>query len=66
METLLQDAKARAHCASRAFRLFKDQKWKVLIDHHALSTFVGIESVPDSIEYMLSGKSIGKVLLKIQ
>eukprot|EP00210_Caulerpa_lentillifera_P007706 g7357.t1 len=55
-----KDPKDRSHCRTRAFRLFKEQKWKVLIDDYALSTFVGLESIPDSVDYMLSGKSVGK------
>jgi len=47
------------------FKLFEQGAIDVWIDDRS-STFKGLQSVPDAIEYMLAGGSIGKVVAHIQ
>jgi len=47
----------------RVFKLFKQGKIKSLVDKTA--EFSGLESVSAAIDHMLSGKTIGKVVVKI-
>eukprot|EP00884_Botryococcus_braunii_P020803 jgi/Botrbrau1/7406/Bobra.0112s0007.2 len=47
----------------RLFRLHEEGRLKVLIDRS--HEFKGIESIPDAIDYMLSGDSIGKVVAQL-
>jgi NADPH-dependent curcumin reductase CurA len=44
------------------FKLYKEGKLKPLVD---AKEWKGLDQVPDAIDYMLSGKSIGKVVVKI-
>lgn len=48
----------------RVLGLFAEKKLISLIDNS--ENFGGLESVSDAIEHMLSGKTIGKVIVKIQ
>jgi NADPH-dependent curcumin reductase CurA len=45
----------------RLFGLFYDRKLKVAVDP---TQFIGIESIPDAVEYLLSGQNCGKVVVK--
>lgn len=53
-----------AGCKDRVLGLFVEGKLKSLVDD--LDEFVGLESVSDAINHMLSSKTIGKVVVKIQ
>lgn len=53
-----------AGCKNRVLDLFTENKLESIVDDS--STFVGLESVSDAIEHMLSGKTIGKVVVKIR
>lgn len=50
-------------CKSKVFQLFAEGKLKVLLDDS--QTFEGLESIPDAIEHMLSGSTIGKVVVTL-
>ena len=52
----------RRACRRRAFELAATGAITPLIDR---SRFVGVESVADAVDYMLSGQSIGKVVVDI-
>jgi len=52
-----------AGCKDRVLGLFAEGKLQSLVDK--TETFVGLESVSDAINYMLSGNTIGKVVVKI-
>lgn len=58
-----KDYTAIAASKSRVLKLFSEGKLKSLVDN--TKDFVGLESVSDAIEHMLSGKTIGKVVAKI-
>jgi len=45
----------------RILRMYQSNKLKVLVDN---SYFNGLKAVPDAVEYLLSGKNIGKVVIK--
>ena len=53
-----------AGCKDRVLGLFVEGKLKSLVDD--LDEFAGLESVSDAINHMLSSKTIGKVVVKIQ
>jgi len=53
-----------AGCKNRVLDLFAEKKLLSLVDD--APKFVGLESVSEAIEHMLSGKTIGKVVVKIQ
>ena len=50
-------------CKDRVLGLFEEGKLKSLVDD---THFEGLEAVPAAIEHMLSGTTIGKVVIKIQ
>mmetsp|Transcript_35084 Transcript_35084/g.41870 ORF Transcript_35084/g.41870 Transcript_35084/m.41870 type:complete len:379 (+) Transcript_35084:97-1233(+) len=52
-----------AGCQNRILDLFAEKKLESIVDKS--SEFIGLESVSDAISYMLSGKTIGKVVVKI-
>lgn len=52
-----------AGCKNRVLDLFAEKKLKSIVDKSP--KFVGLESVSDAINHMLSGKTIGKVVVKI-
>ena len=51
---------------SQLLSLYQRGEIVVAVDSGPSSTFVGIETVPDAVEYMYSGKSVGKVVVKLQ
>jgi len=58
-----KDYGAVASCKDRVLGLYEEGKLKSLVDD--TEQFVGLESVPDAINHMLSGKTIGKVVVRI-
>lgn len=52
-----------AGCQDRVLGLFAEGKLQSLVDES--ETFVGLESVSDAIAHMLSGTTIGKVVVKL-
>mmetsp|Transcript_65584 Transcript_65584/g.147993 ORF Transcript_65584/g.147993 Transcript_65584/m.147993 type:complete len:369 (-) Transcript_65584:143-1249(-) len=50
-------------CKQRVLDLHASGALRALID--SKRTFQGLESVPDAIEYMLSGEAVGKVVVRI-
>lgn len=60
---LQADKEKVAAARRRMFALHEEGKLQAWIDP---KPFVGLQSVPDAIEYMLSGSSIGKVVVRIQ
>merc|ERR1711862_575616 len=59
-----KDYSAVAGCKNRILELFAEKKLISIVDD--THEFVGLESVSDAIDHMLSGKTIGKVVVKIQ
>ena len=59
-----QDYNAVVHCKKKVFQLFYEGKLKAWIDDS--HKFVGLDSVADAVDYMLTGKNIGKVVAQIQ
>eukprot|EP00241_Pyramimonas_parkeae_P018644 CAMPEP_0114288918 /NCGR_PEP_ID=MMETSP0059-20121206/7077_1 /TAXON_ID=36894 /ORGANISM="Pyramimonas parkeae, Strain CCMP726" /LENGTH=410 /DNA_ID=CAMNT_0001410117 /DNA_START=135 /DNA_END=1368 /DNA_ORIENTATION=+ len=57
------DRKSIVDCKRKVFQLFAEGKLKVLLDDS--QTFEGLESIPDAIEHMLSGSTIGKVVVTL-
>jgi NADPH:quinone reductase-like Zn-dependent oxidoreductase len=53
-----------AGCKSRVLDLFAEKKLESIVDKSP--KFVGLESVSDAINHMLSGNTIGKVVVKIR
>ncbi len=51
-----------ATARKRVFALHAEGKLQAWIDPQE---FTGLSAVPDAIEYMLSGKSIGKVVVRM-
>jgi len=58
-----KDYGAVASCKDRVLGLFQERKLKSLVDD---KEFVGLESVTEAIQHMLSSKTIGKVVVRIQ
>jgi len=58
-----KDMSALAGCEKRILDLYAEGKLQSIVDE---SKFVGLESVNDAINHMLSGKTYGKVVAKIQ
>lgn len=58
-----KDVQAVYGSKDRVFELFKQGKIKSLVDKAA--EFSGLESVSAAVDHMLSGKTIGKVVVKI-
>ncbi len=56
---LYQDYAAEAR--ERLLNLFYDKKLKVVVDP---TQFKGLESIPNAVEYMLSGQNCGKVVVR--
>ena len=52
-----------AGCKNRVLDLFTEKKLESIVDKSP--EFAGLESVSDAINHMLSGKTIGKVVVKI-
>ncbi|KAJ7553369.1 hypothetical protein O6H91_06G095600 [Diphasiastrum complanatum] len=46
----------------KLYGLYRQRKLKIIIDP---TSFTGLESVPDAVEYLHSGRSIGKVVVRI-
>lgn len=59
-----KDYKLVAGCKNRVLDLFAEKKLESIVDDSP--KFVGLESVSEAIDHMLSGKTIGKVVVKIQ
>lgn len=59
-----KDMSAIPECKMRILRLFADGKLKSFVDKGS-KKFHGLDSVSDAVEYMLTGKAIGKVVVKI-
>mmetsp|Transcript_13095 Transcript_13095/g.28291 ORF Transcript_13095/g.28291 Transcript_13095/m.28291 type:complete len:385 (+) Transcript_13095:78-1232(+) len=59
-----KDYGAVADCKGRVLGLFEEGKIKSLVDDE--EEFVGLESVTEAIRHMLSGRTIGKVVVRIQ
>lgn len=53
-----------AGCKNRVLDLFAEKQLESIVDNAPV--FVGLESITDAINHMLSGKTIGKVVVKIQ
>jgi len=53
-----------AGCRNRILDLFTEKKLVSIVDKSP--EFVGLDSVSDAIDHMLSGKTIGKVVVKIR
>ncbi len=60
---LQADKEKVAAARKRVFALHAEGKLQALVDPER---FAGLGAVPDAIEYMLSGRSIGKVVVRIQ
>lgn len=60
----LKDYNAVLHCKKKVFQLFYEGKLKAWIDDSR--KFVGLDSVADAVDYMLTGRNIGKVVAQIQ
>ncbi len=45
----------------RILDMYQSNKLRVLVDKN---DFTGLDSIPDAVEYLLSGKNIGKVVIK--
>ena len=58
-----KDYSSVALCKDRVLSLFSEQKLKSIVDHSI--DFVGLDSISEAINYMLSGNSIGKVVVEI-
>jgi prostaglandin reductase 3 len=58
-----KDFGAVAGCKQRVLDLHASGELKALVDEKR--SFEGLESVPDAIEYMLSGEAVGKVVVKM-
>ena len=54
-----------ARSKERVLELFANQHLESIVDPSSEDEFVGLESVTDAISHMLSGKTIGKVVVKI-
>jgi NADPH-dependent curcumin reductase CurA len=50
-------------CRARLFNLYREGKLLAWIDRS--HTFVGVDAIPDAMDYMLSGASLGKVVARI-
>lgn len=50
-----------AEAGDRLLNLFYTDKLKVAVDS---TQFQGIESIPDDVEYLLSGHNCGKVVVR--
>lgn len=58
-----KDYGAVANCKDRVLGLYEEGKLRSLVDDKA--KFVGLETVTDAINHMLSSKTIGKVVVQI-
>ena len=58
-----KDFGAVAGCKQRVLDLHASGELVALVDEKR--AFEGLESVPDAIEYMLSGEAIGKVVVRL-
>ena len=56
------DGKVLAGCKRRLYEMFEQGRIRAVIDP---VPFSGLESIPDAIDHMLSGRSTGKVVVKI-
>ena len=59
-----KDFESVANYKDRVLGLFEEGKLKSLVDD--TEEFVGLESVTEAIKHMLSSKTIGKVVVRIQ
>lgn len=57
-----QDGAKIMACKKKAVDLYNEGKIRAVVDSKA---FEGVESVPDAINYMLSGQALGKVVVKM-
>lgn len=57
----MQDVGRILECKKKTLDLYQAGKLRAVVDSNV---FCGIESVPDAIDYMLSGVALGKVVVK--
>jgi prostaglandin reductase 3 len=58
----LQDAAKIQACKAKAFAMYRSGELMAVVDERRFS---GLESVVGAVDYMLSGKALGKVVVSL-